>query len=68
MEQFLFLLVVVTTLLFPNERVETFVNKFEYTTLDECAKAQFHIEVDRGQPSNGVFRVSHIGICVKVPL
>ena len=62
----MFVLTVVTVILWANSETRTFVNKFNYTSMEKCIKARTHIEKDRGQPPDKVFRVKHVGNCVAV--
>ena len=67
----IFVLIVSTTLLWPavdafgpHVRVETFMNEFDYSTMERCIAHRDYVERDRGQPANDAFRSAHIGICV----
>ena len=61
----IFVLIVSTTLLWPDIRVETFMNEFDYSTMERCIAHRDYVERDRGQPEDGAFRSAHIGICVE---
>ena len=61
----IFVLIVSTTLLWPDAQVETFINEFNYSTMERCMAHRDYVERDRGQPANDVFRSAHIGICVE---
>ena len=68
----IFVLIVSTTLLWPSVdasgphvRVETFMNEFDYSTMERCIAYRNYVERDRGQPKDGAFRAAHIGICVE---
>ena len=60
----IFVLIVSTTLLWADSRVETFMNEFDYSTMERCIAHRDYVERDRGQPADGAFRATHIGICV----
>ena len=62
----MFVLTVVTVILWANSETRTFVNKFNYTSMEKCIKARTHIEKDRGQPTDKSFRVKHVWNCVAV--
>ena len=62
----MFVLTVVTVILWANSETRTFVNKFNYTSMEKCIAARTYIEKDRGQPPDKVFRVKHVGNCVAV--
>ena len=61
----IFVLIVSTTLLWADSRVETFMNEFDYSTMERCIAHRDYVERDRGQPEDGAFRSAHIGICVE---
>jgi len=61
----IFVLIVSTTLLWPGGQVETFINEFNYSTMEKCIASRDHVERDRGQPADGAFRAAHIGVCVE---
>ena len=61
----IFVLIVSTTLLWADAQVETFMNEFDYSTMERCIAHRDYIERDRGQPADGAFRATHIGICVE---
>ena len=60
----IFVLTVATVILWANSETRTFVNKFNYTSMEKCIKARTHIEKDRGQPADKSFRVKHVGNCL----
>ena len=61
----IFVLIVSTPLLWPDVRVETFINEFNYSTMEKCISHRDYVERDRGQPEYGAFRSAHIGVCVE---
>ena len=60
-----YVLIVFTMLLWADARVETFMNVFDYPTLERCVAMRDYVERDRGQPANGVFRSAHLGVCIE---
>ena len=64
-----YVLIVFTMLLWADARIETFMNVFDYPTLERCIAQRNYVERDRGQPVNGAFRAAHLGVCIekKVP-
>ena len=62
----IFVLTIVTVILWPNSEVETFINTFNYTSMEKCISARTYVERDRGQPPDKAFRVKHVGNCVAV--
>ena len=61
----IFVLIVSTTLLWADSRVETFMNEFDYSTMERCIAHRDYVERDRGQPADDAFRSAHLGICVE---
>jgi hypothetical protein len=61
----IFVLIVSTTLLWADARVETFMNEFNYSTMEQCINHRDYVERDRGQPADGSFRAAHLGVCVE---
>ena len=62
----IFVLTVATVILWANSETRTFINKFNYTSMEKCISARTYIEKDRGQPPDKAFRAKHIGNCVAV--
>jgi len=61
----IFVLIVSTTLLWADARVETFMNEFNYSTMAKCIDYRDYVEKDRGQSADGAFRVAHLGVCIE---
>ena len=62
----IFVLTIVTVILWPNSKVDTFINTSNHTSMEKCITARTYVEKDRGQPPDKVFRVKHVGNCVAV--
>ena len=60
----IFVLTVATVILWANSKAETFVNTFNYTSMEKCIEARTYVERDRGQPTDKAFRVKHVGNCI----
>ena len=62
----MFVLTIVTVILWANSEVETFINTSNHTSMEKCISARTYVEMDRGQPPDKAFRVKHVGNCVAV--
>ena len=62
----MFVLTIVTVILWSNSEVETFINTSNHTSMEKCISARTYFEMDRGQPPDKDFRVKHVGNCVAV--
>ena len=62
----MFVLTIVTVILWPNSEVEIFINTSNHTSIEKCISVRTYVEKDRGQPPDKVFRVKHVGNCVAV--
>ena len=62
----IFVLTIVTVILWPNSKVDTFINTSNHTSMEKCITARTYVEMDRGQPPDKAFRAKHIGNCVAV--
>ena len=60
----IFVLTIVTVILWPNSEVETFINTVNYTSMKKCIAVRTHVEKDRAQPADKAFRVKHVGNCL----
>ena len=59
----IFALTIVTVIIWPNSKVQTFTNTFNYPSMEECITTRIYIEKDKGQPLDKAFRVKHVGNC-----
>ena len=62
----IFVLTIITVILWPNSKVDTFINTSNYTSMEKCITARTYVEKDRGHPVDKAFRVKHVGNCVAV--
>jgi len=62
----IFVLTIVTVILWANSEAETFINTSNYTSMEKCIEARTYVEKDRGQPPDKSFRAKHIGNCVAI--
>ena len=62
----IFVLTIVTVILWPNSKVDTFINTSNHTSMEKCITARTYVEKDRGHPPDKAFRVKHVGNCVAV--
>ena len=62
----IFVLTIVTVILWPNSKVDTFINTSNHTSMEKCITARTYVEKDRGHPADKAFRVKHVGNCVAV--
>ena len=60
----IFVLTIITVILWPNSKVDTFINTSNYTSMEKCITARTYVEKDRGHPPDKAFRVKHVGNCV----
>jgi hypothetical protein len=42
----------------------TFLNTYDYSSMEKCVAAKTYVEKDRGQPPDKAFTVKHIGKCI----
>ncbi len=61
---FIFVLTVVTIIIWPNSEMLTFLNTYDYSSMEKCVAAKTYVEKDRGQPPDKAFTVKHIGKCI----
>ena len=62
----IFVLTIVTVILWPNSEVEIFINTSNHTSIEKCISVRTYVEKDRGQPPDKAFRGKHVGNCVAV--
>ena len=62
----IFFLTIITVILWPNSKVDTFINTSNHTSMEKCITARTYVEKDRGHPPDKAFRVKHGGNCVAV--
>jgi hypothetical protein len=62
----IFVLTIITVILWPNSKVDTFINTSNHTSMEKCITARTYVEKDRGHPPDKAFRVKHVGNCVAV--
>jgi hypothetical protein len=60
-----YVLIVFTMLLWADGLAETFMNEFNYSTLEKCIAQRDYVERHIGLPLDGKFRAAHLGVCIE---